>query len=102
MRNNLQQIFSVIVWEQCVFDVKIDILVKEKFSNLSLIFNCEYFFYFCYFFFCFSLYYVCLFSLSRCVLCFQVFGCMHRKPTSELLPFDPELEKTEKVKSGTI
>ena len=67
------------------FNVWIDILVNEKFANLSFIFFCEYFFYFCYFY----LYFVCLFSLSMCVLCFQVFDCMHKKPTSELLPFDP-------------
>ena len=31
---------------------------------------------------------------------FKHFGCMHRKPTSELLPFDPKLEKTlRKLKS---
>ena len=66
------------------FDVQIDILVNEKFANLSFVFYCEYFFYFFYFSSFFSLYYVFLFSLFRFVWCFQVFGCMHRKPTSEL------------------
>ena len=77
--------------------------MNKKFYNLSLIFFCEYFFYFCYFFFYFSLYSVFLFSMSRCVLCFQVFGCMHRKLTFELLPFDPELKKTlRKLKKSKV
>ena len=34
---------------------------------------------------------------------FRCFGCMHRKPTSKFLPFDPKLEKTlRKLKQSKV
>ena len=68
--------------------------MNEKFANLSFILDCEYFFCFCYFSFVFLCF---LFAYFLCLVVFGVFrnfGCMHRKPTSELFTFDPELQKT--------
>ena len=55
------------------FDVQIDILVNEKFANLSFVFYCEYFFYFCYF----SSFFLCImFSYFLCLGLFGVFRCL--------------------------